>query len=76
MPAVVLTGSNDEELARELVQQGAQDYLLKTSIKPHLLAASLGHAIEARTNASLRVLIVEDSEDDAMAILREVQRGG
>jgi diguanylate cyclase (GGDEF)-like protein len=43
---VVLTGSYDESLGIEAMQQGAQDFLLKDQIDPVLLRRSLLYAIE------------------------------
>jgi two-component system, cell cycle sensor histidine kinase and response regulator CckA len=34
------------------------------------------HKIEAKMNSQLRILIVEDSEDDLLLLLRELRRGG
>ena len=48
VPVVVLTGTNDEMIGRELVRTGAQDYLEKTTIASgsHTLTRSLSYAIE------------------------------
>lgn len=61
---VVLTGLDDEELAAEALQHGAQDYLDKGRLDPEILARTLRHAIERkkaeaallRENALLRVM--------------------
>ena len=45
-PIVVLTGLQDEDLALQLVQKGAQDYLVKGEIDSQLLVRSLRYAIE------------------------------
>ncbi len=43
---VVLSGNNDEELALELVQSGAQDYLPKDSLSPDLLKRCIVYAMK------------------------------
>ncbi|MEB3215085.1 MAG: hybrid sensor histidine kinase/response regulator [Nostocales cyanobacterium 94392] len=48
LPIVVLTNTNDEQLAVEAVRQGAQDYLVKRQINPQLLMRSLCYAIERK----------------------------
>ena len=46
VPIIVLTGLEDEEIATEAAQQGAQDYLVKGQVSSELLARSLRYAIE------------------------------
>lgn len=48
IPIVVLTNTNDEELAIEAVRQGAQDYLIKRQVNPDVLLRSLRYAIERK----------------------------
>jgi signal transduction histidine kinase len=48
IPIVVLTNTNDEELAIEAVRRGAQDYLLKKEVKGERLVRSLRYAIERK----------------------------
>jgi signal transduction histidine kinase len=48
LPIVVLTNTNDDELALEAVRQGAQDYLVKRQVNPALLLRSLRYAIERK----------------------------
>jgi diguanylate cyclase len=54
-PLVVLTGIDDEELALQAVQQGAQDYLVKGQLDAHSLRRTLRHARE-RKQASNRLI--------------------
>jgi PAS domain S-box-containing protein len=55
IPIVVLTGSDDENLAILAMQQGAQDYLVKGQVDSNVLLRSIRYAIEReRTEAALR----------------------
>lgn len=45
-PIVVLTGDGDEDMALRAMRHGAEDYLVKGSVSPHLLIRSLRFAIE------------------------------
>jgi signal transduction histidine kinase len=45
-PLVVLTGLDDELLARRALQEGAQDYLIKNEIEPRGLVRALRYSIE------------------------------
>jgi PAS domain S-box-containing protein len=55
IPIVVLTGSDDQDLAILAMQQGAQDYLIKGQVDSNLLMRSIRYAIEReRTETSLR----------------------
>ena len=48
LPLVVLSGMADVDLAIEIVQLGAQDYLVKGHVDNHLLVRSLQYAIERK----------------------------
>jgi len=54
VPIIVLSESDDEELALETVQLGAHEYLVKGRVDSHLLHRALRYAIErARAEAQL-----------------------
>jgi diguanylate cyclase (GGDEF)-like protein/PAS domain S-box-containing protein len=48
-PLVVLTGLDDESVAAQSLQEGAQDYLIKGQIETRSLVRSLRYAIERNT---------------------------
>ncbi|WP_333278418.1 MULTISPECIES: PAS domain S-box protein [unclassified Microcoleus] len=49
-PIVVLTARNDEQLAVQSIQAGAQDYLVKRKIDSEVLMRSLRYAVERQYN--------------------------
>lgn len=51
LPIVVLTNTNDDELAVEAVRHGAQDYLVKRHLNQDILVRSLRYAIERKQAA-------------------------
>ena len=46
VPVVVLTGLQDDEISRRVLQKGAQDYIVKSTLDPGLLVRTLRHAVE------------------------------
>jgi two-component system, sensor histidine kinase and response regulator len=48
IPIVILTGTNDEELAIRAVRQGAQDYFVKGQVMGKVLVHALHYAIERK----------------------------
>ncbi len=48
LPIVVLTNTNDDQLAIAAVRSGAQDYLVKRQVNMELLVRSLHYAIERK----------------------------
>ncbi|GAB1540452.1 hypothetical protein NUACC21_31210 [Scytonema sp. NUACC21] len=55
IPVIVLTGFDDETVALNAMQQGAQDYLVKGQVNGDLLFRSMRYAIERqRTEEALR----------------------
>lgn len=55
-PIIVMTGLDDEALASELAQAGAQDFLVKGSVDARILQRAMRYAIERkRAESQLRV---------------------
>ncbi|MDJ0746158.1 MAG: response regulator [Xenococcaceae cyanobacterium MO_167.B27] len=50
IPIILLTGMNDNELAIEVVRQGAQDYLIKGQTSGELMVKAIRYAIERKQN--------------------------
>ena len=48
IPVVILTGLNDDEVATQAVQAGAQDYLVKGEFDEMLLARTLRYSVERK----------------------------
>jgi diguanylate cyclase (GGDEF)-like protein/PAS domain S-box-containing protein len=48
VPIIIMTNSDDEEMALKSVRQGAQDYLVKTEMDGNLLTRSIRYAIERK----------------------------
>ncbi|MEN9566609.1 MAG: hypothetical protein RLZZ69_1805 [Cyanobacteriota bacterium] len=53
LPIVVLTNTNDNQLAIEAVRQGAQDYLVKRKINIDVLVRAIQYAIERQKASDL-----------------------
>ena len=71
IPIVVLTGQKDEEYARQALEAGAQEFLLKEEVMPGLLGRAIRYAVE-RKQAQDRL---RESEQRQKAILDSVQVG-
>jgi len=65
VPIVILSALQNETLAAEALQQGAQDYLIKSEASPRLLARSIRYAIERKeTERYITYLAQHDSVTD------------
>jgi diguanylate cyclase (GGDEF)-like protein len=78
VPIVVMTGYDDDELGREAVHLGAEDYLVKGSGTPASIMRSLNYAIERNHTANeLRYLAHHDAltgTPNPEDFVREVER--
>jgi diguanylate cyclase (GGDEF)-like protein len=59
VPLVVLTGLDDESVAVQALQQGAQDYLIKGQIETRALLRALRYAIERKTMESAALAMAQ-----------------
>ena len=81
VPIVILSGISDVTLAIEMVQEGAQDYLVKGHVDTHLLLRSIQYAIERKrshvaaqqVNAELEAR-VQERTSALIAVNEELQR--
>ena len=62
VPLVVLTGLDDERIAVEMLQSGAQDYLVKGHREGHVLARAIHYAIERKRTELLLTEAKEEAE--------------
>lgn len=76
VPVVVLTGNaSDENLGRQAVKQGAQDYLIKGVVTPDGLLRAIDYAIERKRALLLRdqfVHMVSHELRNPLGVLKEV----
>jgi signal transduction histidine kinase len=64
LPTVVLTGIDDEQMALNAVQAGAQDYLFKGQMTGSLLVRAIRYAIERQRTLRYRDLLVQRERFD------------
>lgn len=72
-PVVVLTNTNNPELAVDAVRQGAQDYLIKRQMHPEVLVRSLHYAIERKQQAEALRIANEELEHRVQARTQELE---
>jgi DNA-binding response OmpR family regulator len=68
LPIVVLTALDDEELGQELVQAGAQDYLIKGQITAILLGRAIRYAIERKRAQTERERLIAELQSALASI--------
>ena len=74
LPLIVLTGNHDDQLAEQILRQGAQDYLLKHELTGPLLAKAIRYGIERhriRFELNSRALKLKERETTLRKFLRE-----
>jgi signal transduction histidine kinase len=67
-PIIVLSGADDQELAIQAIQRGAQEYLPKVRLTPDLLTRSIRHALERQRTETAHI---RRSQIDAERRVRE-----
>jgi anti-sigma regulatory factor (Ser/Thr protein kinase)/FixJ family two-component response regulator len=67
VPIVVLTGLDDDQLALEAMQAGAQDYLVKNRADVDLIARSIRYAMERARSERHRAALASEREARAEA---------
>ncbi len=65
VPIVVITGMDEEEIALESLNEGAQDYLIKEKISPKLFQKTITCALECHQNSTNN----SNSEDTSYFVL-------
>lgn len=65
VPLIVLTGLDDEKMAIEALQEGAQDYLIKGQIEAQGLLRAIRYAI---TRTSMENALIEEKEQAEITI--------
>ncbi len=75
-PIVVLTSSDDEQLALEALQQGAQDYLVKgyVQVYPGLLLRSMRYAVERKRAEQKEKQLIEAAAEAERQRTTELER--
>lgn len=68
---VVLSGQEDEMIALLAVREGAQDYIVKDTVKPDHIVRSITHAIERKHQES--VLVHQALYDDLTGLANRTQ---
>ncbi|GHE59594.1 MULTISPECIES: response regulator [Roseivirga] len=82
-PIIILTGFSDVSLAKQLIKQGAQDYLVKGEYDPRLLEKSIEYGIERhrlkleneRAKERLLDSVLEAQDKERSRIAKELHDG-
>jgi len=63
VPVIVLTGTNDQELAVAAMRDGAQDYLVKEQVGGSLLVRTIRYALERQKAEEARLVLIKSLQD-------------
>jgi len=78
LPVIVLTGSENQRIIKQVLRVGAQDYLIKGKLKPETLIRSIRYSIE-RKNVSDELTeqknFAENVIDTAYAVVMVLDNG-
>jgi len=72
IPTVVITATDDEMFALDIVQKGAQDYLMKGQFDSKLFSRVIRNAIERkRTEQALRNMVIElEKKNEELVVMQ------
>ena len=73
VPLIVLTSLDDERIAVEMLQNGAQDYLVKGQGDGHVIARAIQYAIERKRSELQLTEAKEDAEAANLAKIKEAE---
>ena len=68
IPVIVLTGMDDKEMAIRIVQEGAQDYLVKSLVDYSTLARSIRYSIERKRALLEKDLLIGQLRETLAAV--------
>ncbi len=68
VPIIIITNMDDEQAALKAIQDGAQDYILKSDLQGKLLARTIDYAIERKNHEKA----LKESENQKKAILNAI----
>jgi len=63
VPVIVLTGTNDQELAVAAMRDGAQDYLVKEQVGGSLLVRTIRYALERQKAEEAQSVLIQSLQD-------------
>jgi two-component system sensor histidine kinase UhpB len=75
IPCIVMTGALEQDAGPTALQEGAEDFISKTELKPNLLARAIGYAIErnkrlqASREAEAGLRRIVEAHPDAMLVV-------
>jgi DNA-binding response OmpR family regulator len=77
IPVIVLTGNDDDDLSTLLVQEGAQDFLVKGNLNRIVLVRSIRYAIERqKLQKALAIERAKRQRDAELKNLERLSQGG